>query len=208
MLTELACYNQDTTYEDILQSVFWATQKSIELVALPSGFMPRVSDFLEHQKFSAAIDFPYGLSNTEVRVHEIILAARQGASFVDLVINSGFIKEKNWSRIRKDLKACLSACKQFDIELRPIIEYRLFSLKDILFICELLPKYGIQKIVNSTGFIADDIEENIKFSKKIVKKTDLGVIPCLRVADKYRLIELEEEGIERIRLMSHKILED
>ena len=69
-------------------------------------------------------------------------------------------------------------------------------------------QYGIQKIVNSTGFIADDIEENIKFSKKIVKKTDLGVIPCLRVADKYRLIELEEEGIERIRLMSHKILED
>ena len=101
MLTELACYNQDTTYEDILQSVFWATQKSVELVALPSGFMPRVSDFLEHQKFSAAIDFPYGLSNTEVRVHEIILAARQGASFVDLVINSGFIKEKNWSRFRK-----------------------------------------------------------------------------------------------------------
>jgi len=102
----------------------------------------------------------------------------------------------------------LSACKQFGIELRPIIEYRLFSLKDILFICELLPKYGIEKIVNSTGFIADDIEENIKFSKKIVKKTDLGVIPCLRVTDKYRLIELEEEGIERIRLMSHKILED
>ena len=26
--------------------------------------------------------------------------------------------------------------------------------------------------------------------------------------DKYRLIELEGEGIERIRLMSHKILED
>ena len=126
MLTELACYNQDSTYNDIMQAVFIAAEKDVNSVAIPSGFMSRVNDFLKDQKFSAAIDFPYGLSGTQVRLHEIILAIRQGASFIDLVINNSYIKEENWRKIREDLKACLSLCQANDVNLRAIIEYRLF----------------------------------------------------------------------------------
>ena len=68
MLTELACYNQDSTYKEILEAIFVASQKKLDSVAIPSGFMGRVNDFLDDQKFSAAIDFPYGLSSTSVRV--------------------------------------------------------------------------------------------------------------------------------------------
>ena len=121
MLTELACYNQDSTYNDILKTIFVASEKDISSVAIPSGFMSRVGDFLKDQKFSAAIDFPYGLGSTQVRLHEAILAIRQGASFIDLVINSSYIKEENWRKIREDLKACLSVCRQNDVELLSLI---------------------------------------------------------------------------------------
>jgi deoxyribose-phosphate aldolase len=129
MLTEIACYNQDSTYADILETVFIASEKNVDSIAIPSGFMGRVSEFLEHQKFSVAIDFPYGLASTQVRLHEIILAIRQGASFIDLVINNSYVKEENWRKIREDLKSCITACKQNNVELRAIIEYRLFPVK-------------------------------------------------------------------------------
>ena len=116
MLTELACYNQDSTYKEILEAIFVASQKKLDSVAIPSGFMGRVNDFLDDQKFSAAIDFPYGLSSTSVRVHEIIIAIRQGASYIDLVLNNSYVKEENWKKIRKDLKDCLSVCSSHNVE--------------------------------------------------------------------------------------------
>ena len=173
MLIELACYNQDSTYNDIMKAIFVASDKDISSVAIPSGFMGRVNDFLKDQKFSAAIDFPYGLSGTQVRLHEIILAIRQGASFIDLVINNGYIKEGNWSKIREDLKVCLSICKERDVELRALIEYRLFPLKTVLMMCELLKINDVHHVVNSTGFIVDDISVDIHalrlMSTKIVE---------------------------------------
>ena len=53
MLTELACYNQDSTYNEILETVFIASEKNLDSVAIPSGFMSRVGDLLKDQQFSA-----------------------------------------------------------------------------------------------------------------------------------------------------------
>ena len=125
-------------------------------LAIPSGFMGRLTDFIKDQKFSVAIDFPYGLSGTSVRVHEIILAIRQGASYIDLVLNNSFIKEENWRKIREDLKACKAVCNENNIELRVIIEYRLFPVKTVLLMCDLLYTANIYTVINSPGFVADD----------------------------------------------------
>jgi deoxyribose-phosphate aldolase len=208
MLTELACYNQDSTYNDILNAVFIAAEKNISSVAVPSGFMSRVGDFLKDQKFSAAIDFPYGLSGTQVRLHEIILAIRQGASFIDLVINNSYIKEKNWRKIRKDLKACLSVCNQNNVDLRVIIEYRLFSVKTVLLMCELFNANGVYHVVNSTGFVADDISDNAIISHQMQEKTGVLVTACVRAFTESHIKTFEDMGIYTLRLMSTKIAED
>ena len=204
MLTELACYNQDSTYADILETIFVASEKEVSSVALPSGFMGRVDEFLKHQKFSAAIDFPYGLSSPQVRVHEIILAIRQGASFIDLVINSSYIKEENWRKIREDIKACLAVCNKNNVELRAIIEYRLFPVKTVLLMCELLSINGIVNIINSTGFVADDLSENALISYEMQTKTGVLVTSCVRGFSKKYHDVFKELDIHCLRLMSSK----
>ena len=208
MLTELACYNQDSTYNDILKTVFIAAEKNINSVALPSGFMGRVTDFLKDQKFSAAIEFPYGLSITQVRLHEIILAIRHGASFIDLVINNSYIKEKNWRKIREDLKACLSVCNQNGVELRAIIEYRLFSVETVLLMCELFNTNGVYHVINSTGFVADDISDNAIISHQMQEKTGVLVTSCVRAFTESHIKTFEDMDIYTLRLMSTKIAED
>ena len=207
MLTELACYNQDSTYNDILKTIFIASEKNVSSVAIPSGFMSRVGDFLKDQKFSAAIDFPYGLSSTQVRLHEVILAIRQGASFVDLVINNSYIKEKNWRKIREDLKACLSICNQNSVELRAIIEYRLFSVDTVLLMCELFNANGVYHVINSTGFVADDISDNAIISHQMQEKTGVLVTSCVRAFTEAQIKTFEDMDIHTLRLMSTKMAE-
>lgn len=207
MLTELACYNQDSTYDDIMMAVFVAAEKDVNSVAIPSGFMSRVNDFLKDQKFSAAIDFPYGLSGTQVRLHEIILAIRQGASFIDLVINNSYIKEENWRKIREDLKACLAICNENNVELRAVIEYRLFPLKTVLMMCDLLSIAGVYNVVNSTGFVADDISDNAIVSHQMQQKTGVLVTSCVRAFTEKHIKTFQDMDIHTLRLMSTKIAE-
>tara|TARA_Y100000593_G_scaffold89635_1_gene174288 strand:+ start:5672 stop:6304 length:633 start_codon:yes stop_codon:yes gene_type:complete len=207
MLTELACYNQDSTYSEILETVFVASEKNLDSVAIPSGFMSRVSDFLKDQKFSAAIDFPYGLSSTQVRVHEIIMAIRQGASFIDLVIHNGYIKEKNWRKIKEDLKACMSVCDQNKVNIRAIIEYRLFPVETVLLMCDLLNTIGVYNVVNSTGFVADDINDNAIISHQMQDKTGVFVTSCVRAFNEKHIRIFEELDVHALRLMSPKVAE-
>lgn len=207
MLTELACYNQDSTYSEILETVFVASEKNLDSVAIPSGFMGRVSEFLKDQKFSAAIDFPYGLSSTQVRVHEIIMAIRQGASFIDLVIHNGYIKEKNWRKIKEDLKACMSICDQNNVNIRAIIEYRLFPVETVLLMCDLLNTIGIHNVVNSTGFVVDDINDNAIISHQMQDKTGVFVTSCVRAFKEKHIRIFKELDVHALRLMSPKVAE-
>ena len=170
--------------------------------------MSKVNGFLNDQRFAAAIDFPYGLSSTQIRLHEIILAIRQGASFIDLVINNSHIREDNWMAIRDDLKSCMAVCRDKDIPLRPVIEYRLFSTKEVVDLCHSLNYLGITHVINSTGFIADDVSDNLLLAYEIQKKTDTVVTSCLRGMVKEHILTMKDMGIFGLRLMSPKIAEN
>ena len=208
MFIDLACYNQDSTLNDILETTFIAAQKGLDSVAIPSGFMSKVNGFLNDQRFAAAIDFPYGLSSAQIRLHEIILAIRQGASFIDLVIKNSHIREDNWMAIRDDLKSCMAVCRDKDIPLRPVIEYRLFSTKEVVDLCHSLNYLGITHVINSTGFIADDVSDNLLLAYEIQKKTDTVVTSCLRGMVKEHILTMKDMGIFGLRLMSPKIAEN
>ena len=208
MLNEIACDSQDSTFHRVMETIFVAAEKSADCVALPSGFLPRVTEFFDDSVFAAAIDFPYGLSGTQVRLHEILLSIRQGASLIDLVLNSSFIAEQNWRKIKEDIKACLAVCNQNGIELRCIIEYRLFEPKTVLYLCDFLFDLGIQQIVNATGSIVDDLNDNALISYQIQKKTEMSVISCGAILNKQHYEMFKNLDIHAVRFTSPKIAED
>ena len=205
MFAEIACYGQDATFDDILTTIFVSSEEGANCVALPSGFMGRVGDFLKDQRFSAVIDFPYGISTTQVRLHEIILAIRQGATLIDLVLNGSYLKEENWKKVEEDLKTCLTVCKQNNVILRPILEYKLFSPKTVLKTCEVLEKHNITTVINSTGSIIDDPSDNAIICHSIQKNTSISVISCSnRITPKYFDIFVDMD-IEGFRFTSSSI---
>ena len=206
MLTEIACYDQDSTFSDILETVFVASQYDANVV-IPSGFMPKVDGFLKDHTFAAAIDYPYGINRTQVRIHEIILAIRQGASTIDLTLNPSNIVERNWVKVKEDLQNCLAVCKQNNIELRPIIEYRLFDKKTVMELCSLIKRVGLYKIINSTGYMVDDFQDNALTTFEIQRDTDLSVIYCGPVRTNEHYDILKQMNIHAIRFTSPKLAE-
>ncbi len=208
MELELACYDRISDYDSILNSIFTGTRCTARCVSIPSGLVARTTFFKEYIDIAAAIDFPYGLSETSVRIHEIIVSIRQGASLVDLCINSNSVSEEDWEGIRSDIRSCLAACKEGNIELRPTIEYRLFSEKTVLTLCELFMKEGIEYVANATGTMSDDTIDNVIISNRMQTKTGINVISCGRIWTPSHFDAFRKAGVHSIRLTSPRLAEE
>jgi deoxyribose-phosphate aldolase len=206
MRLELSCHDKAANYEDVLNSLFSCTQHSVDCISVPHGYMKIVSQFNDHIDISALIDFPYGLSETEIRIHSIILAIRKGCKYIDLVLNSFDVENKNWSSIRKDVKSCLSVCESSRVGFRPIIEYRIFNPKEILELCDFLYSLGVDVIITSTGTIVDDVTDNVIMSKEIELKTGIHSIICSNISSPEQVKMLNNSDVYGIRLTSASIL--
>jgi hypothetical protein len=66
---------------------------------------------------------------------------------------------------------------------------------------------GVHHVVNSTGFIADDISDNAIISHQMQEKTGVFVTSCARVCTAPQIKTFEDMDIYSLRLMSTKIAE-
>tara|TARA_B100000029_G_scaffold454121_1_gene480409 strand:- start:9134 stop:9778 length:645 start_codon:yes stop_codon:yes gene_type:complete len=208
MELELACYDRVSDYDSVLNSIFTGTRCTARCVSIPSGLVSRTSFFKEYIDISSAVDFPYGLSETSVRLHEIIVSIRQGASLIDLCINSSSVAEEDWESIRLDIRACLTACKEHNVELRPTIEYRLFSEKTVFILCDLFMREGIEYVANATGTMSDDTMDNVIISNRMQTKTGIKVISCGRIWTPSHFDTFKNAGVNCVRLTSPRLAEE
>ncbi len=205
MQLEIACHNRNLSFSDMLEAIFLSSSESVNCISFPTGVISEISqEFKEHSKFAAVIDFPYGLNDTSLRIHEIILAARRGAKYIDLVISNRHLENENWRAIRDDIKHCSTVCKSNNIELRPLIEYRLYPEKIVLDLCEYLHTHGINFIINSTGTMLDDLQDNVVMSYLIESRTGVSVIACANILNFDQYDMFESSGIYGLRFISAK----
>jgi deoxyribose-phosphate aldolase len=205
MQIELACIDRTSKLDLILETIFLGSSERVSCVALPSGFFGLVSsDLKDHATFSSVVDFPYGISDTSVRLHEIILSVRRSVSIIDLVLNPHHIVNNDWKSTRKDIKACLAACKSNKVELRPVVEYRLFEQETIIETCRMLYDLGVLSIVTSTGSMVDDILDNAIISHQIASKSGLSVTSCSNISTPEQVSIFKHAGVQGIRIPSLK----
>lgn len=98
------------------------------------------------------IGFPNGYNTTETKLFETIEAINNGADEIDVVINVGELKAKNYDFILSEIKALKKACG--DKILKVIIETCLLSDEEKIVMCDLVSRGGADYIKTSTGFAA------------------------------------------------------
>lgn len=125
-------------------------------------------------KVCTVIGFPLGANTTEVKVFETKDAIEKGAHEVDMVINIGKLKDKDYEYVKNDIKAVVEAAKGKALT-KVIIETCLLTDEEKVKACQLAKEAGTDFVKTSTGFsTGGSTPADIKLMRETVGP-DLGV---------------------------------
>jgi deoxyribose-phosphate aldolase len=101
---------------------------------------------------AAVVGFPLGAHTTETKVFETKQAIADGAREIDMVINIGALKAKQYDFVRDDIRAVCDAAHAGGALLKVIIEAALLTDDEKVRACELSKEAGADFVKTSTGF--------------------------------------------------------
>jgi len=113
------------------------------------------------------VGFPLGAMLTTAKAFEAAEAVKAGADEVDMVINIGALKDRNYDLVRADIKAVVEACHERTVKV--ILENCLLTKDEIVKACELSMEAGAHFVKTSTGFSTKGaLAEDVSLMKKTV----------------------------------------
>ena len=148
-------------------------------------------------KVCTVIGFPLGANTSEVKAFETKDAIAKGAHEVDMVINIGALKDKNYDLVYNDIKAVVDAANK-DALVKVIIETCYLTDEEKKIACELSVKAGADYVKTSTGFgTSGSTPEDIKLMRDVVGPT-IGVKASGGVRTTEDAIKVIDAGASRI----------
>lgn len=167
-------------------------------VCVNSCHVPLVSSLLKGSKVltCCVVGFPLGAMLTTAKAFEAGESVKAGAQEVDMVINIGAMKDKNWDLVRNDIKAVVEASKPAIVKV--IIETCLLTREEKIKACELSEEAGAAFVKTSTGFSTGGATvEDIRLMKETVgNRLQVKASGGIRTPEFAR--ELVEAGADRI----------
>jgi deoxyribose-phosphate aldolase len=98
------------------------------------------------------VGFPLGATPPEVKAYETQQALDDGATEVDMVINIGALKSKDYALVERDIATVARTCHAGGSLLKVIIEAALLTDEEKARACELAKAAGADYVKTSTGF--------------------------------------------------------
>jgi deoxyribose-phosphate aldolase len=142
---------QTSTWEEIRQLCDDAIKYQTASVCIPPCYVKAAKEYMQDRmKVCTVIGFPNGNHTTEVKVFETRDAVANGADEIDMVINVGMLKAKNYDYVLNEIKAIKEACQ--GRLLKVIIETCLLTDEEKIKMCELVTEAAADYIKTSTGF--------------------------------------------------------
>ena len=102
-------------------------------------------------KVCTVIGFPLGAHLPDVKAYEAKRAVEQGAEEVDMVINIGALKSKDYALVEQDIHGVVEAAGKTTI-VKVILETTLLSRDEKIMGCTLSKAAGAEYVKTSTGF--------------------------------------------------------
>ncbi len=142
----------DATTEQVRAYCEEAKQYGFHSVCVNTCHINTVVDLLKGTDITpcVVVGFPLGAMISSAKAFEASEAVKAGAKEVDMVINIGGIKDKNWSLVRDDIKSVVNASKPAIVKV--IIETCLLTDDEKVKACQLAEEAGAAFVKTSTGF--------------------------------------------------------
>ena len=193
---------QTSTWEEIKVICDDAIKFGTASVCIPPCYVKQASDYMgDKMTVCTVIGFPNGNCTTATKVFETKDAIENGAKEIDMVINVGQLKAKNYDYVLNEIKEIKAVCQ--DKILKVIIETCLLTDEEKIKMCEIVTESGADFIKTSTGFSTagatfDDVELFAKHVGENVRIKAAGGISSLDDAEKFVELGATRLGTSRI----------
>ena len=193
---------QGSTWEEIRLLCEDAMNYQTASVCIPPCYVKQAKEYVKDaMKICTVIGFPNGNQTTAVKVFETKDAVANGADEIDMVINIGMLKAKDYDYVLQEMMAIKEACE--GRILKVIIETCLLTEEEKIKMCELVTKAGADFIKTSAGFSTagatfSDVELFAKHVGEGVSIKAAGGISSMEDAVKYMELGASRLGTSRI----------
>ena len=141
----------ESTWEQIKTLCDEAMEFGCATVCIPPSFVKQAAAYVQgNLKICTVIGFPNGYNTTAAKIFETKDAVENGASEIDMVINNGMVKDRQWDDIAHEIAGIKAAC--LGRSLKVIIETCLLSDMEKIKLCQLAAKEEVAYVKTSTGF--------------------------------------------------------
>ena len=192
----------EATWEQIKTLCDEAMEFGCATVCIPPSFVKQAAAYVQgNLKICTVIGFPNGYNTTAAKIFETKDAVENGASEIDMVINNGMVKDRQWDDIAHEIAGIKAAC--LGRPLKVIIETCLLSDMEKIKLCQLAAKEEVAYVKTSTGFSTGgatfhDVELFAKHVKPGVKIKAAGGISSIADAEKFIELGASRLGTSRI----------
>lgn len=188
----------DATNEQVIKICDEAKKYNFMSVCVNTYYAPLVVEQLKDSavKTCCVVGFPLGQMSTESKALETAYAVEVGADEIDMVINVGALKDKDYAAVLADIRAVRAVCK--GKTLKVIIETCLLTDEEKVKACELSVEGGADFVKTSTGFSTGGAKtEDVALMRKTVGP-DIGVKASGGIRDAATAEAMVEAGASRL----------
>jgi deoxyribose-phosphate aldolase len=188
----------DATSKDIQKLCEEAIKYKFESVCVHPCYISLAKELLKDTNINVCtvIGFPLGMNTPKTKAFEAVEAIELGADELDMVINVGALKDKDYNYVKTEIEDIRDQAEGKPVKV--IIETSLLTEKEIIKMTEICNETFVNYIKTSTGFGSRGASiEDLNIIKK--HKNDILEIKASGGIKNYdQMIKLIEAGATRI----------
>src|SRR6185503_12355553 len=146
----------DATPDQVAQLCYEARKYGFAAVCINPSHVPLAASLLRGSAVAVCtvVGFPLGATAPEVKAYEAQLSIDQGATEIDMVINIGALKARDYEMVARDIRAVVRVChaRVPPILTKVIIEAALLTEEEKIAASLLAKESGADYVKTSTGF--------------------------------------------------------
>ena len=193
---DVAFLKPEATYEKLEIFLEDAVKYSVGSVCIKPSFLRRSAEFIKGSSIilGTVISFPHGAATTYVKQKEAEDMISIGAEELDMVMDIGAFKSKDYKKVEDDIKAVKSTGKLVKV----IVETHYLTQEEKTVVAKLVKDSGADYIKTSTGFAPTGAKvEDVKLFYNIVGKY-IGVKASGGIRTLQDVLSFLEAGATRI----------
>lgn len=190
--------NKTAKADDIIKLCDEAIKYHFASVCVYPCFVASVSEYLKDTTVNTCtvVGFPNGMNTSNTKVYEAIEAIENGADEIDMVINIGAVKDKNYDYVKQEIEEIRDAIN--GKVLKVIIEECLLTDEEIIKLTEICNETFVHFIKTSTGF---DKSGATLHTVELINKHKgelLEIKASGGIKEEKQALEFIEKGVSRI----------